>query len=83
MILARTRRNQLTLYITNFKTCNKFSWTTCIKYPLQIANLIYSQIIIGITLNKRKKIILFREMKSRKNLLNPTPNTQSIRAFKK
>ena len=36
-----------------------------------------------ITLNKREKIILIREMRNRKNLSNPTPNTQSIRTFKK
>jgi len=36
-----------------------------------------------IPLNKRKKIILIGEMRSKKNLPNPTPNMQSIRRFKK
>jgi len=36
-----------------------------------------------ITLNKRKKIILIREMRSKKNFPNPTPNMQSIKTFKK
>jgi len=36
-----------------------------------------------ITLNKRKKIILSREMRSKKNMSNPTPNMQSIRTLKK
>jgi len=36
-----------------------------------------------ITINKRKKIILIREMRSKKNLSNLTPNMQSIITFKK
>jgi len=35
-----------------------------------------------ITLNKRKKIILIREMRSKKNMSNPTPNMQNIRTLK-
>ena len=36
-----------------------------------------------ITLNKRNNIILIKEMRSKKNRLNPTPNIKSIRIFKK
>ena len=36
-----------------------------------------------ITLNKRKKIIYIREMRIKKNFLNPTSNMQIIRTLKK
>ena len=32
----------------------------------------------NITLNKRKKIILIRKMRNKKNLSNPTPNMQAL-----
>jgi len=37
----------------------------------------------SITLNKRKETIHIREMRSKENLLNPTPNMHSIRTLKK